>query len=303
MKERGAGAKPRTVEEIADLLGQRPNHLWDCARRAHTNGYRPFVLTINAKKRIITAPRTWLKTLQRRLYDAVLIRYPVSEHVFSARGHDVVENAEQHLDKSHMVVLDIADCFPSTSHHAVNAAFAREGLISPADTLLTRLVTYKGVLPQGPPSSPAILNIVLSPVDQELAALALTYGARYTRYMDDLCFSADEPLHHLARAAEVALARHRYSVNAKKKRIWGPNDKHTVTKIVVAASLNPNHDYLKALVSAIASLGHGRSGISTDELRGRVAWVERLNPTLGAELRAVLRESARSVMAPRLKLE
>src|SRR4051794_22626012 len=109
-------SSPRTEAAIATALELTPDELWAGARRAATYGYRQFVLGESGKRRVICAPQTWLKRIQSALYERVLLGVRVSNRVFSHRGHDVVENAEQHLGHSHMVVLDIENCFPSTRH-------------------------------------------------------------------------------------------------------------------------------------------------------------------------------------------
>ncbi len=276
---------PRTSVEVAELMEAPLDDLWRATRRARRDGYSPFVLTLGSKKRVISAPRAWLKSLQSSLYEKVLLRFPVSDSVYSKRGRDVVLNAQQHLGRPHMVVLDIKDCFPSTTHSVVAAALERSGLEPSAASLVTRLATAKGVLPQGPPTSPHVLNLVLHPVDDALSMLAGQFSATYTRYMDDLCFSADQPLGNLVRPAAAILAARGYRINQKKRRVWGPNDPHTVTKIVVNSSLNPDPDYLEALTAALEDYGEGVGMLNRNELLGRISWVNQLNPGLGSRLR------------------
>jgi hypothetical protein len=253
-------------------------------RRAAKNGYAPFVLRDGTKKRVIHAPRPWLKAIQRKLLDCVLQPIPVADCVFSARGRDVVKNARQHLHQPYMAVLDVKDCFPSTGHDRVHSALRRIALDEPAALALTRLVTYGGFLPQGPPTSPAILNLVFAPIDNALAQLAGAHDAIYTRYMDDICFSSKMPLAGLCRRAEQILKRYGYRTNPKKRRVWGPEDPHTVTKIVVASTLHPKPDYLHALARELVRAHRMKGLVSKASLRGKIAWIARLDPTLGKAL-------------------
>lgn len=276
---------PRTSIEVAELMATSVDDLWRATRRAERHGYSQFVLKLGSKKRVISAPHDWLKSLQTSLYEKVLLRFPVSDSVYSKRGRDVVLNAQQHLGRTHMVVLDIKDCFPTTTHSAVSTALERFGLEPIAAALVTRLVTAKGVLPQGPPTSPYVLNLVMARVDDALSTLAGQFSATYTRYMDDLCFSADQPLAPLVRPTEAILAGHGYQINQQKRRVWGPDDPHTVTKIVVSSSLNPNPDYLEALTAALEQYGEGDGTLNRNELLGRISWVNQLNRELGSRLR------------------
>jgi hypothetical protein len=51
---------------------------------------------------------------------------------------------------------------------------------------LTKVLTYKGELATGSPSSPAILNLVLRRADARLNQLAKAFGGRAYRYADDI---------------------------------------------------------------------------------------------------------------------
>jgi hypothetical protein len=52
--------------------------------------------------------------------------------------------------------------------------------------VLTRVLTYKGELATGSPTSPAILNLALRRADRRLNQLAKAHGGRAYRYADDI---------------------------------------------------------------------------------------------------------------------
>jgi hypothetical protein len=266
-----------------------PGELSHLVGRIDRAGYRQFTIRVGSKKRAICAPRDWLMDAQRSALDEIFRWFDVPQCVYGVRGRDVVANARQHLDRQYMVALDIRDCFPCVRVLAVRRGLHRLGFDRGAVALLTKLVTYHGQLPQGPPTSPAILNIVFAPLDHELNELAAQYGGVYTRYIDDLCFSSHFSLDGLVGKAVRVLRRSGFSVNRQKYRNWGPTDPHTVTKIVVASSLQPTREYLLALTRELARLKRGESGMSVDALRGRIAWVRRLDAELGASLNDTLR--------------
>ena len=56
---------------------------------------------------------------------------------------------------------------------------------------LTALCTYKSRLPQGAPTSPMLSNIIASKMDEMMLEYCKKRGIIYTRYADDLTFSAD----------------------------------------------------------------------------------------------------------------
>ena len=96
--------------------------------------------------------------------------------------------------------------------------------------------------------------------------------------------------HHLrtpvTMIGEIAAAEG-FRLNAAKTRVMGRGTRQTVTGIVVNARPNvprAEYDELKAILHR-ASL-HGPAGLDPAHLLGRIAWVEALNPSRGAKLRA-----------------
>ena len=62
-------------------------------------------------------------------------------------------------------------------------------LASEALAILVRLSVFRGGLPQGAPTSPALSNLINFEMDTALHELAVMNGAQYSRYADDLAFS------------------------------------------------------------------------------------------------------------------
>ena len=56
-------------------------------------------------------------------------------------------------------------------------------------TFLAHLCCYKGMLPQGAPTSPIISNMICAQMDSQLQRLAAVNRCSYTRYADDMSFS------------------------------------------------------------------------------------------------------------------
>jgi hypothetical protein len=105
------------------------------------------------------------------------------------RGRSAVDNAKAHVDQRVILNADIKDFFDSITTEQVLGAFIRLGCKKDIATLLTKICTFNGRLPQGASTSPVVSNLVCSGLDSDLAAFASRQGARYTRYADDLTFS------------------------------------------------------------------------------------------------------------------
>lgn len=260
----------------------------DLLSRIEKRGYRPFALHDGKKTRVIHSPRMWLKELQRDLYDRFILTLPVSPHVFNRPGRGVVKSAEQHVGNSHMIVLDVADCFPSTKMRVIEAAFAGEGIPLDAAKALTRLVSYDGELPHGPPTSPGVLDLVFKRIDAELQRLAQSRGATFTRYMDDLAFSGNRSLASLGKDATKILKKFGYRTRASKLRVWGPSEPHTVMSVVVSTTLNATPEFVAELAKYLRQVEVGNCRLSESQLLGKVDWIKSLNRSLGIDLERTL---------------
>ena len=157
-------------------------------------------------------------------------------------------------------------------------------------------------LPQGAPSSPALANLAAFRLDRRLTGLAASSGLRYSRYADDLTFSGPARLRrHRAEFEALATTIIRdegFALNHDKSALHGAGARQSVCGIVVNAHPNvvrAEYDRLKAILHNAARHGpasQNRSGIADFEahLRGRISWVELLNPGRGEKLRRRLAE-------------
>ena len=89
-----------------------------------------------------------------------------------------------------------------------------------------------GGLPIGAPTSPAIANLVMLPVDRALAKVAARHGVAYTRYADDLTLSGDDPARLLPFLREV-VGKLGYRLDPKKTNFFRRGRRQVVTGLVV----------------------------------------------------------------------
>jgi retron-type reverse transcriptase len=230
-----------TVDELARRLGVTSDAL---------RAVRPQYTRFNIPKRTggtreILAPVPELKKLQRQILRRVLAKLKAHPNVTGfERNFSIVSNAIPHVDKEMVIHLDLKDFFTSTSAKRIEQYFRAIGWSSEAAALLIELVTYKGALPQGAPTSPRLSNLVNFKMDERLAGLAEEFDADYTRYADDLTFSlnrvsgevrANSIIHavkEIARDEGYALHIH------KKLRIARKHDRQLVTGLVVNKKVN-----------------------------------------------------------------
>ena len=209
--------------------------------------------------RIISAPEGLLKYTQKRLNRFLQSYYycikPPEVHGFNInpmprkeKHCNIVENARPHAGKRHLLNMDIKDFFPSISARRVKELFLSEYFQynDKIATALALLLTYKRKLPTGAPTSPVISNFISLELDSALGGFCRSKSISYTRYADDLSFSADIPFKKdIIQEIKSIIESHHFRVNHQKTRLSGANRKQTVTGLVVNEKVNVDRRYIR----------------------------------------------------------
>ena len=134
------------VAELARRLGVELREL----RRIEPR-YREFTIPKRSGgRRRILAPEPNLKALQRRILRRLLTRLRVHPSATGFEpGRSIVTNAMAHCGQAVVLRMDVKDFFPSTGVKRLKRYLRRIGWNRPATTLLLRLCTRDGGLPQG----------------------------------------------------------------------------------------------------------------------------------------------------------
>lgn len=142
-------------------------------------GYRP-----------ITSPKPVLKTIQKRIHN-LLQEIQISDCAHGGiKGRSHYTNAKIHCNTEWLYKLDFKSFFPSIPHTRVFYLFKNELKCSTeVASVLTKLCTYNGCVPQGSPTSTDIANLVCRSLDKRLEELAKSFGLTYSRFVDDIHFS------------------------------------------------------------------------------------------------------------------
>lgn len=201
--------------------------------------YRPFtVRKRDGGRRQIVAPSSPLKFLQRRLLRRYLAKQPIHRAAMAFRPyHSIATHARFHLGQAIVLTVDLADFFPATAAWRVRRWFGQQGWHGDSLEVLMRLCVYRGGLPQGAPTSPALSNLVNRRLDEKLAELAAIHSARYSRYCDDLAFSWGTPAEPLGfrRQVEDRLARFGYRIQPSKTwRLQSAGERPEITGLELA---------------------------------------------------------------------
>lgn len=196
--------------------------------------------------RKICAPRTMLKMVQYWILDHILYKLPVHCDCYSFKeGVSIYDNAVVHLKSNYVGNFDIKNYFPSITKEMLREFLLARGYGQSASTIIARLATFEGVLPQGTPTSPLISNAYLSEFDQEVSVYVAERGMQYSRYADDITISGGDRGQILAAIdfATKKLKDLNFSLNEKKTRIAGRASRQVVTGLVVNEIVQPTRTY------------------------------------------------------------
>ena len=279
----GAG---RSVDELAARVGIPAAELLAVKPAYHTFQ----VPKRRGGQRTIHAPDVSLKRIQRSVYRRLLKRLPVHPSVAGFRpGYSIASNAAVHVGQTLVLRLDIQDFFPATQARRIHRYFRKIGWNRTAATLLTRLCTWEGGLPQGAPTSPQLSNIVNYQMDTRLAGLAAWCGGVYTRYADDLTFSFALDVHrHYSTVLSMVpgiLARYGYAIHTgKKMQIRRRHQCQMVTGLVVNEKLALPRKTRRWLRAVDHRLANGAN--ATLSLEQRAGWAG-LEAMVHAQTRAM----------------
>ncbi|MFD0991420.1 reverse transcriptase family protein [Mariniflexile jejuense] len=143
------------------------------------------------KKRIINPSTKRLKVIQTRIHRNILNQIEMPSYAFGAvKGKDNLDNAKQHQGKRYKFTTDLKDFFPSITNKAVFKMFVSQGFSPEVSSLLTKLTTYKGKIPQGAPTSSTLANLVFIKTGDILQEFSKENNATFTSFVDDMTFSS-----------------------------------------------------------------------------------------------------------------
>jgi retron-type reverse transcriptase len=168
--------------------------------------------------------------------------YPHPNAYGYIRGRSTRDNAQRHAGALKLASADLQDFFPNITLGMVETALLKAGMSEEAAQIIARFVTIDGKLAAGINASPLIANLVALPLDIELTAFCDAKNVVYTRYADDLTFSAKNQDAELPTPSELneILRKHLFQLNEKKYRLSKRGQKHYVTGLSVSDPIHPH---------------------------------------------------------------
>jgi RNA-directed DNA polymerase len=220
--------------------------------------------------RELMTPHRDLKYVQRWILENILNRYPLSSVCCGFRqGHSIVTNAKIHENQKYVLKVDLLKFYDTITEKRVFGIFKAMGFATNLCVDCAKLVTVKhepdywnlmsssesevlheliienpAVLPQGAPSSPMLSNIAATQLDHRLSGLAKKNGFAYSRYADDMTFSAAHfrQLPNISFLTSIVLSEGFY-VNPKKTNYAVHGTKQYVTGLTITHNVHVSKKY------------------------------------------------------------
>lgn len=225
-----------SLRGLARLLGIPKHQLRQLA--AHPDfHYHPFTVRRGKKEREIDNPAVWLKGVQRAIRMRILVDHPVSDSARACvKGGSPLKHATALTGHRSVAEVDLKNCYPSISSGTAYKLYRSIGFGVRNASILTKLTTWQGHLPQGAPTSDLLANLILRAVDERAKKIADEHGLVYSRCMDGFAIAGHDTRAALGLIISEIL-KERLPVRARK--IWN----QTGGKAQIAAGYNVNTPY------------------------------------------------------------
>lgn len=283
------------INELASKMGIPVNYLLavSCSIEKYYHSFS--ILKRSGGYREISAPNLKLKGIQawilRKILDPIK---PDQAATGFYPGSFLPKNALPHAENIFFINVDIKDFFPSIHFGKVLKIFLGFGYERSVAIMLTKLCTYKGGLPQGAVTSPAISNLVARSIDRRIRGFLNKvdqtgfYEFAYTRYADDITISTNQRdvTYKVYKQVSRILKSEGFAPNSKKTRFVKRGDKIRITGFVLDIHTNNfsiGQKKIRELLNAIfmfykhgkllPALPHGEESIN-----GWVSYLKSVDP-------------------------
>ncbi|MFH1169955.1 MAG: reverse transcriptase domain-containing protein [Candidatus Vogelbacteria bacterium] len=246
----------------------------------------------STRRRVIYRPNKEMSEVHRELI--FLIRSSISRCRMSMRhataclpGSSTKKAVKPHLKKRYIYLLDIhhayeavngwrlanmiADLVPGIN---INISIVEIYYFLYRYCLLTAIGEPDPVgLITGGPASPDLFNLYCSlSLDLSIGQLVDRYNLTYSRYLDDMVFSSDQPIgKHKRRAIREAIIAEGFSIAHRKSRYCdltkGPVIIHGLGLDVSGRIFLPRH-FRKRVNGMIDLASRGRAGVKPEQIHG-----------------------------------
>lgn len=175
------------------------------------------------------AKRSELEKYQRKLF-TLLNQIIIPEWVKSSqKGESYITNASVHKVFSYGMKMDIDSFYDSASFKRIRMCFRNIFQMAPdIAEIVARLLTYQKKASRGVPTGGAasmrLMYFAYQDMFQEIYELSMKEGVTLTVYVDDLSFSANQPItKQFSEEVKKIVQKYGLSINDKKTKLYRYN--------------------------------------------------------------------------------
>lgn len=277
-----------SADQLASLLKTEAKQIEWVLSHLKALYYRKDRTKADGSKRTLWIPRDPLRPLQDKIKTEILAKVPLEDCVHGGvRKCSIITNAKHHVGKPVLSTMDIKKCFPSITVEKVRRVFEELGFSGHALSIVTKLTTWDFQLPQGPPTSPRIADLVLANLDRRQLGLAKQHGFTYTRFVDDMSASGGRRLRKVRNLQERIIKNEGFSLkplkDGQKKLMYRDRDRQQVTGLVLNEKINLPREKRKEIIGGTKAALRGKGELDASE-EGRLLWLASVNAGAGAAI-------------------
>lgn len=223
------------ISQLADYLHVSVGYLMQLNSTISREYFTKKVPKKSSGFRIIEAPSVKVKGIQAWILRNILDKVVSSPYSTAYRkGCSIVNNVNPHQNGLFFLAFDLKDFFPSIYEKRIVGIFNSLGYSRSISVFLAHLCTFRGHLPQGAVTSPALSNMVAYNLDLRLGGYASKKKFAYTRYADDITFSSGNRnvLSSSKQYIERIIKSENFKINVEKTHFAGPGTRCNVTGLV-----------------------------------------------------------------------
>ncbi len=282
------------LSKLVKETGIMPIYLQAIANTAPKR-YKDFYIEKRGKgKRLISQPSAELKIVQRALIRVLLDKLPIHDAAMAYReGRSILGNALPHAGHHPILKMDFKNFFPSITSIDWRAYCLSRAILNETDIQLSSLLLFRQQhgnsllrLAIGAPSSPILSNILMYDFDVAITNLINKDKVVYTRYADDLTFSAKRTgylnsVHGHIRTAIRGISLPRLTINKDKTTLITTKYGRRVTGLTLTndGRVTVGHARKREVRSAVHRAKQGTLNIDQLEtLSGHLAFINAVEP-------------------------
>jgi len=261
------------------------------------------IMTKRNKKRLIIEPiaqyKKLLRNINKNLFNKAFLPKGICGGVVKKSLKEMVLI---HCGKEAVYTVDLKDFYPNISIKRVIRFLSKANCSAEIAHLLAKLITFKGSLPQGFPTSTMMANLIAYQLDVEHLNICRKFNLARTRWVDDIVFSGrDKDLKLAISRINTAIKKNGFVINKKKANF---TLRKNIPKIVglVISNRKPRIplefiDKIREILLVAKTCGieaarnineisQEKKNISSS-IWGKLKYIEQFNPRLAQELKGI----------------